>query len=593
MGQDRFSIFLSFIVCLTPSFLPAHGCNEPGEVKPNRDTIDQLRFQTLQPDNTAFISGRCQYELYPIGDHATIRGTFEFEKGEFTIKPPKDIDEGRVRIWVDGYQNDRLLKKYSTFSFKLADKPLGSPIRLKTKSIPTIRGKVLSTKGRRPIENAEVAVGGYFHHGINYEWENSVRTDSEGKFRIGGAFVDGIAVRHSEFGEIEKKIGSIARIENGEYLIQLPTPRELRFRFVDQDHHPIPGVSVLRQFSGDDGRLTIRVPMDLRRERERTISIFANGFDYESLALKSLSASKENVITLNPERKISLQVAGKNGKPLEGIEVKVREYFFENIEDVYASTQKVDVKNWTTTISEFTEKFVVEVLQNGDTVYLKVHSSDESVIKLQLPRGHRVSGTVHLPDLVKRIDCPWIILSKPNGDLQWVTRPDDSGKYSFSGVESGDYQISLFPAHASTQSSLTANAELPFRFGVDGAPFQASVSVEDSDIEVPRINLAAENLLPGKVSGVAYDHRTLEAAAHKWVYLTNSPDAMDSVGGTYWQKRVLTDHLGRFEFETCPPGDFTIVLSEMSNGFTFPGTHTKIKISFGETTECELIETNP
>jgi hypothetical protein len=107
-----------------------------------------------------------------------------------------------------------------------------------------------------------------------------------------------------------------------------------------------------------------------------------------------------------------------------------------------------------------------------------------------------------------------------------------------------------------------------FGFESPNKPWEKSITIEGSDVELGPINLHEAGVLPGRVTGVAYH----PAAANKpfanaFGYVCSGESDFDTVGGSYYLLQFMTDAQGRFRIDACPPGEYVLRLTDDASGY--------------------------
>jgi len=281
--------------------------------------ITRLEFRVVdvEPDAQPVRAFRYSFELYNADQIEPLQQrdiAYRSENGVLRI--PKPFPPfGRIRVWVDADDLERGCRHgYGSFSYHIDTSKPSEPTTIELEPGIVLTGKVLDAETNRPIADAEVAPLKLGHHFPWADWDESAKTDREGKYRVVARYAEGIAARHPDYRGVE------VEREGREFTLQLHPLMTLRGRVIDTDGKAIAGVSMslCKDDSDAEGRFSLKVTQEEWNQREKSnISFLAVNHRSLDVPLKDFSFDRETVVTLQREQLIQGQVLDENGNPLE------------------------------------------------------------------------------------------------------------------------------------------------------------------------------------------------------------------------------------------------------------------------------------
>ncbi|NND98185.1 MAG: hypothetical protein HKN47_12730 [Pirellulaceae bacterium] len=534
------------------------------EVTPNPATLDQLTFRVVNDDAHAIESVVCKYSIYSQGQTDPLRGELKTKLVDDVFRIP--ITEpvyGRIRIWIDADDGkDRSWSGYDDFSYHLRDVSDPAPALIELNHGIVVRGQVISQRDGEPIAGAEVAPMRLGHHFAYPLWDRAGRTDSGGRFRIATDGADGVEARHSEFANNKTEFWRGNGKPPADLQIVLSPKRQARGRVVDERGEPISGVDVGDSTTDKEGRFTISMSMDQWRSPKSITTFYAPGYQYHTMSTRSLSLGndRETTITLQRMPRVSGMVVDQDGQPIADAKIQIQEKR-EYVQDVFVDVPTVNGR-WEAFVDENCQEFVLRI-STGETVqYSKTHRNDEIAgpIEVSIPVGHRIEGRFAAP--VQQEHAPTILLRDAQERIIRQAAANDDGRFTLAGVEDGTYTLQLYPARYEIYCSGTYGSDPLFEQNTKGF-WEQKITISGADVDVSAIDLAKENLLPGRIEGVAVDPRNPNVAlANGFIYLVDDLERWDTVGNSYYMDRVMTDSSGKFAIPVCPPGQYYLVTSD-------------------------------
>jgi len=552
--------------------------NTQSEAEKLQATITRLEFRVVdvEPDAQPVRAFRYSYALYSAGLREPQRRTdiaYRSEDGVLRIPMPFP-PFGRIRVWVDaddpenGYRHG-----YGSFSYGVETNKPSEPTAIGLEPGIVITGKVLDAETNKPIADAEVAPLELGHHFAWADWDESAKTDREGKYRVVTKYAEGIAARHPDYRGVE-----IER-EGREFTLQLHPLMTLRGRVIDTEGKGIAGVSVRlsRRDSDAEGRFSLGVTRKEWNQREKKkISFFA--LDHRSLdvPLEDFSIDLETVVTLEREQLIQGQVLNEDGEPLADCVVELQ------CESEYVGSDFCIVRGphkegkWEEYIREHHHVFTLRVSVAGFVRSLRQYTRDEVTsgpIITKLPDGHRLTGKLTARVPLDEKNMPVVRLeSTANEDLRQRARVQADGRFEFFGLADGQYTLRLRPSSSSIRGSGPMNPDVgeptTYGFASPDKVWEKSITIQGSDRQLDPINLHDAGVLPGLVTGVVYnpgaEHKPF---ANAFGYICAEDDHFDSVGGCYYLLKFMTDPQGRFRIDACPPGKYVLRFTDSTNGY--------------------------
>jgi protocatechuate 3,4-dioxygenase beta subunit len=213
-------------VCLM-LLLVVPGAFVAASAEPPEPAVPRLEFRVLDvdPGGGPVAMFRYSYEFFSAAqDEPSLQRDRPYQSADGILKISESVPPfGRVRVWIEaddpqkGYRHG-----YASFSYRLdADKPSQpAPIRLERGIVVT--GKVLDADTGKPVAGAEVAPMKSGHHFDWADWDEAVKTDGEGKYRIATQEAQGIAARHPQYRD-EEPMRSIWEFGPGQNQVRIPT----------------------------------------------------------------------------------------------------------------------------------------------------------------------------------------------------------------------------------------------------------------------------------------------------------------------------------------------------------------------------------
>lgn len=170
-------------------------------------------------------------------------------------------------------------------------------------------------------------------------------------------------------------------------------------------------------------------------------------------------------------------------------------------------------------------------------------------------------------------NTPVVLLDNAaNEELRRRARVQADGTFAFFGLPDGKYTLRLHPAVYAQRGGIAADLGLraltSAYFASLNKAWQTPLTIQDSDLELDPIDLHNVDILPGRVTGVAYNPDAAHSRfANAFGYICSGEDNFDSVGGSYYLLRFMTDAAGRFRIDACPPGNYVLRLTDSVHGY--------------------------
>ncbi|MBC8875097.1 MAG: carboxypeptidase regulatory-like domain-containing protein [Planctomycetes bacterium] len=541
-------------------------------------TITRLEFRVVdvEPDAQPVRAFRYSLALYSTDQEEPHRGTdiaYRSENGVLRI--PKPFPPfGRIRVWVDADDLEKGYRHgYGSFSYRIDTNKLSEPTTIQLEPGIVLTGKVLEAQTDKPIAGAEVAPLKWGHHFAWADWDESAKTDQEGSYRVITRSAKGIAARHPDYRGIE--------VENDsrQFTLHLCPLMTLAGRVVDSDGKPVAGVSATwcEDETDAEGRFCLKVTRDEWEQREKQeISFYALNHRSLDVPLKSFSFDQETVVTLEPEPLIRGQIFDENGNPLEHCKIELKRES-ENVgSDFYTIPGPHKEGKWEEHITKYHQVFTLRVSVAGSVRSLRQYSREEATdgpIITRLAEGHRLTGRLVAQVPLDEKNTPVVLLDNAaNEDLRRRARVQADGTFAFFGLADGQYTLRLHPAISSICRGGHMNAGVgaftTFGFASPNKPWERSITIEGAELQLDPINLHDAGVLPGCVTGVAHnpdvEHKPFDNA---FGYICAGEDDFDTVGGSYYLLRFMTDAEGRFRIDACPPGKYVLRLTGSAGGY--------------------------
>jgi hypothetical protein len=575
-------------------------------------TIARLEFRIadVQPNATPVRAFRYHYELHSAARTKPLshdRLACQSPDGILRILEPVPLF-GRIRVWVDADDREYGYRfGYGSFSYRLGvEKSVELPaISLKLGLVLT--GQVLDAETGKPIAGAEVAP---LKMGQGYwaDWQESAKTDHEGKYRLTATSANGIAARHSDYREdqLQNPTWAFAPGHNvtkkHEWAEQEPAPDLkagpdgfvlrlqplicLRGRLVAPDGKPIPGVTIFGFGESDaEGRFRVNVTRQERKQREDLkIDFSSTKYRNAPTPLKDFWEDRELVITLHPQTqtRIAGRILGEDGKPQADCKIEVKGEARR-----VKGGPPIMVKSWFDTIpgpdSEGKWEHYIDDYEQDLTLQVSVAGTIRSwrqytreqmtqgAVSTRLGEGCRLTGRLVARVPLDDTNTPVVLLYKgtTEGPLRGAPVEAD-GRFTFFDLTDGSYVLRLCPANSTHVYRVWSNEPMTpswSDFAVPDNPWEKPVRIAGRDVALDPIDLHEARLLPGRLTGVAHhpagDHRPL---ANAFGCLHTHEHDFDTAGGAYFRLYSMTDAEGRFRLDHCPPGKYVLALSARGYG---------------------------
>jgi len=516
---------------------------------------------------------------------------------------------GRIRVWIvadDGQEQYRT--GYGSFSYRIDETKAGPLPTIGLKLGVVVTGKVLDAETGRPIAGAEVAPMHWGHHFNWADWDHAAKTDRQGKYRITASNAEGIAARHPDYREMEqdgrrttdwsfgpgynirKKTSWSAsepqpqeRVGPDGFVFRLHPLMTVRGRVLAPDGEPIADVQpsgMGGSRSDREGRFVLRVTREEWAHRDKhKITFYAEKHRTLETSLSSFSLDRESVFTLRPEQVIQGRVLDESGRPLEDCKIELKQEFEGMRSDFYSVAGPYKEGRWEQHIGEIYTIFTLRVSVGGTVRSLKRYSLEEVTrgpLVTRLAEGRRVTGRLTARVPLDGKNTPIVLLRGAAGDGRadrdepQRAQVQADGSFAFAGLADGTYTLQLVPA-ASAQFRSGAMDPGAGAFSIffesPNKPWEKPITIQGADVRLDPIDLHRAALLPGRLTGIAYqpaDPR--KPFANAFGFVCAGDRTYDTVGGFYYTVRFMTDAEGRFQVDNCPPGDYVLRLSNDERG---------------------------
>ena len=580
--------------------------------EPPEPSIARLEFRVLdaEPGGGPVSAFRYSYDFFNAAqEEPSLQRDRTYQCTDGILRISESLPPfGRIRVWIEaddprkGYRHG-----YGSFSYRPdTDKPSEpAPIRLEQGIVVT--GKVLDADTGKPVAGAELAPMKSGHHSDWADWEEAVKTDGEGKYRLATQEARGIAVRHPqyrdeepmrsvwEFGPGQNQIGPPWIPEPDSYakdkpaigpdgvVVRLQPLMALRGRAVDPQGKPIAGVSC-GGCDGDEsdaeGRFSVKATKQEWADREREdarISFYAEKYRSTEVPLTSFSLDRETVVTLQPEQVIRGQVFDANGKPLEDCLIELKCDAKPFVSDFYTVPGPYQEGKWEQEINEHDTDFTLRISVGGSIRSLQQYTREQVTggpIITKLAEGRRLIGRLVACVPLDSVNTPAVMLrSKEHENVCLQAKVDAGGAFTFPGLTEGTYTLTLEPAVRTQRGGhMNPGVGAFTTFGTESPnkPWERSIVIGRSDIALEPIDLHEAAVLPGRVTGVAFwPTGEQQPFANAFGYICASERDFDTVGGSYYFLNFMTDAEGRFRVDHCPPGKYVLRLTENAGGYGY------------------------
>ena len=569
-------------------------------------TIPRLEFRIadVKPDFGPVRSLRYSCEIFSSGaKEPLIRPEIACQTKDGILRIPNPFPPfGRIRVCVNADDGEKAYRSgYGSFSYRIDAKKSTEPLTIPLELGLVLTGKVLDAETARPITGAEVAPLKWGHHSSWADWDHSATADQAGRYRIATREAQGIAARHPKYRDVELdyrpwgfKPGHNRRaadsLDNKEaeepavgpegFVLRLHSLLTLRGRLVGADGKPIAGAfmggwPVTSEPNGSDkqGRFCLKVTREEWDRREkRQIDFYAPNHRLTEVSLDKFSLDRETLVTLKPERMIHGQVLDEHGRPLEDCTIELKCDSRNSLPGMYSEVSgPYKEGRWQHAIDEEDRVFTLRVSVGGIIRSVRRYTIEEVTrgpVVTRLAKGRRLTGrlTARLP-LDTRNTPIAHLASVPDEKVIQQARVGTDGIFTFSGLADGRYALRLYPRcsarYRAGQMNPGVAAFSTFWSDSPNKPWERAITIQGQDVQLGSIDLHEARLLPGRLTGVAFhpagDHRPF---ANVFGYVCAAESDFDSVGGSYYLLRFMTDAEGRFRVEHCPPGKHVLRLSD-------------------------------
>ena len=365
---------------------------------------------------------------------------------------------------------------------------------------------------------------------------------------------------------------------------------------VDVDGRPIQGVNSSPWSTTDsdaEGRFFIGATREEWNQRQkRTVSLCAMRYHWLEVPLGSFSPDRESVFALERAEPIRGQVFDESGKPLEDCEVQLnhetvpgphKDGKWESYSGGFAwDTLRISVGGSVRSVREFTLK-----------------EGDRGPIITKLGEGHRLTGRLVARVPLDEKNTPVAVLRGPGDKEPGEHAPmqqaqvQADGSFAFCTLADGKYTLQLHPAacseHRAGQMNPGVGAYSVFWDPDANKPWEKSLTIQGRDVQLDPINLHEAGVLPGRLTGVAYqDVAEPRPLANVFGYICDGEGTYNTVGGFYYRLRFMTDAEGRFRVDHCPPGKYSLHLTESTAGYGSLDQSVWIRVAPEKTAELRL-----
>ncbi len=564
-------------------------------------TVTKAEFKLVGDDGLIKGQVRYQYSLYLPGRTQPV-----YRKGIVQVKdvfklPELSEPQGRIQLWVefdDG--KDRFHRGYLSFSYVSSGEETKKLPRIVMERCDVVTGRVESSTGA-PAPGVLVVPMHHGQHGWLYpDWGAGVRTNSDGRYRLTGRSIQGLATRRAN--RVEDRFPFEDGIKRSDGVLKLSAGRILKLQFVDSNGQPVAGVKFEGTQSAKDGSLQL----DVHPEKE-SLFFGKRGFEYETTMLEDLRGPGPHKIVLKRLTPIQGRVLGADGKPPKDCVVWVK----PERGMLHTNYEKVDVDDdgkWTyfswsmpaavsiCVLVDNTENFFATYRVEGVDDDLEPYLKDvdklpglPKSIEVRLSKRHDVSGKLTPGKLFQKHPRPVIAtLTDTKNRIVRATLVRPNAAFVLVDVPNGRYevQLSAFNVSESRHHYRAATEGLPARQLLNnldvqrGKSVRMNVEVKGESVEVEPVRLTRVTLLPGSVGGVARTDKGVPLA-HYFVYLSKGYN-MDTAGGTHYLARGMTDNKGNFEVDGVIPGKYDVFVAKSPRGYGQTVASGRVKVESGK-----------
>ncbi len=520
--------------------------------------IPRLEFRVLDagPEGSPLRQFRYRFEIHSAAEEEVVGQSLvvcQAADGVFRIPEPVS-PYGRIGVWIEvddlhnGYRYG-----FGSFSYRLdrgaATQPV--PIRLRRGEVET--GRVVDADTGKPIAGAKVAFEQtspadpwadwdrrfWFGSGGGIQWDDATTTDRDGRFRVVALNIARLAARHPGYRDADdyddfrwvNPGDPRPREQPRELVLKMHPLRSLRGRVVDGDGRPIAGVRIGRSADPNTSDVQGRFTVDVTSGEWR-----------------------------DRERRRIFLGSVDHGTTV----VPLADFAFERE---------------TVVVLRSAPRWPVERARLDGDRQLR----GRLVARVPLDE-HNVPAVFLVPEQDERLG------------QEAPVQPD--GSFTFSGIPDGRYTLRLHP----TASLWRRMGILDARFwpadvyGVEppNKPVEISVTIEGNDTELEPIDLHASGLLPGRVTGVAYQPGARDKPLANAFVCIGSPRLRgNATREPYHLLRFMTDADGRFQIDHCPPGRYVLYLTRRPSPYHYPDAWIWVRVRPETTTDLELLLSDP
>jgi|GEM_PF-4183761 len=609
---------LFHLTCLVGLLLSSRSMAEESE-----PLISALEFSVIDVDTAEqpLRSFRYSVDIYSSDltePHSQSDVPYRCADGILRIPKPYP-PQGRVRIWIDaddetvGYRTG-----YASFPYRIDEDKATEPVEIPLELRIVLSGKVFDKKTDQPIAGAEVAPMVWGHHGTWADWDQAVRTDKDGRFRIATTSASDIAARHPDYREVQPHFQLLPTkdfrpghnfrgVKKEPYSLQLRMEPliTLRGRAVDSQGRPVSCSVGTMTFhtrtnneSDEDGRFLVKVTQsDLEAPEKIDIDIYAENYPYIKFPLAKFSLDRETTIMLKDLPVLSGRILDSDGVPVEKYKLALASHREKEWNDTPQDIPTGENGRFETSIDLFYNYFTLWVSIDGAIRTVKTFSKEEISKRptiIRLPSTHRLTGKLLTNIPLTKSNIPHVILYGEEDWEGWRATVDAGGRFVFPAIADGKYSLEIRPPMYNTPTRGEPFNGGVFGYSVGGwdspnKPFRIPVEIDGADIAVEPIDLHKGKLLPGRIKGVVFKpDAPTEPLACAFGYICRGEDDFDSIGGSYHLMQFMTDADGRFEIDHFPPEKYTLRFTDRAHSYGHNDPPTWIHVESEKTLNLRL-----
>ncbi|MDP1561190.1 MAG: carboxypeptidase regulatory-like domain-containing protein [Pirellulaceae bacterium] len=514
--------------------------------------------------------------------------------GVLTIPEPYP-SQGRIRIWVTVDDPELgAFKGHRNVAFKysnLDDQESSAANDLELSSCPVISGVVTDAATGEPVMNAEVTTIHWGHHSSYANWDDAVRTDSRGSYRILDSFHKGVAVRHPDYEE------NYYETEKREVDFKLDQLVSCRIRVVEPNGTAIPNVTLQSGVVTDaEGRGEVRVLPG----SDKSFSIYHPHFRTEDVSVSRLHPSEELVVGMLKLPSLRGRILDETGLPLAQGKVEVLfegGYMLGDYHD--ADGPQADgtwsLKGWQFDSNKTVGRLRVSV--ENQVRLVQAFNRDEArdrLIESRLSTGHRLQAKLVAKHTLSTKLLPVAFLYQAGSGAYWsAVKPSDNGRIEFGNLPNGSYTLRLAHPEKLTLRGLSSvsladvmrNGPVqPIRaIRVD---FSTNFQIQNADVDLGEIDMDALGLTPGTVVGQVFATPDESTPLPGWFgYLCQENPGFNTADILEYYLEFHMDQQGRFRIDNCPPGTYMIRISDQPDSSS---GEFQVTVTSGKTTEVQV-----